>query len=85
MPERFTFLNMVRSLVQHTILKSCTKDAQNFVVHPFIPFKLLIRLKNADIVIGEALINGGHTTELLMIPRVHFLIRHYDRFWKGKR
>lgn len=70
----------IRTLVQHAVLEPLTKDAQHLVVDQTVPLELLIRLEFAHQVIRVALVDGGHTPELLVVPRVLVLIRLDDGF-----
>lgn len=74
---------MIRSLVQHAILETHAKNAQNFAVDELVALELHIRLKDAHMIICVALINGRHATELFMVPRVLLLVR-LDDFLYGE-
>lgn len=75
------FTVTVGALVQHTVLESLAEDAQHFIVHQAIPLELLVRLELADEVIRVALVDGGHSAELLVVPRVLLLVWLDDGFW----
>lgn len=70
----FTFGHMVGWLVKNTILETFAQNAQNLAVDHFVAFELLICLVYANTVVGVALIDGWHTAQFLMIPRILLLV-----------
>lgn len=71
---------MIWSLVQHAVLKAHTKDGEDVVVDSLVALELLVGLEQAHRVVGVALVDGRHTTELLVVPRILFTVRLDDFF-----
>lgn len=78
--QRLALLHVIWCLVQHAILESHAKNHENVVVDELIALELLVGLEYARLVLGLALVDCRDATELLMVPRVLFLIRRYNFF-----
>ena len=77
-------LHMIRVLVHHTILESHTENADNFIVDFFVPNELLVGFESANSVVFVAFIDGGNTTEPLVVPHSRFLVGNNNGFWKWR-
>lgn len=64
---------MIRCFVQDAILEALSHDVQNLVIDQLVALVLLVGFEDAYVVVGVALIDGRHATELLMIPRIFLL------------
>lgn len=61
---------MIRRLVQDAVLEAFSHDVQNLILDQLVALELLVGFEVAHVVVGVALIDGRHATELLMVPRI---------------
>lgn len=78
-PKVFTPLDAVWALVQDAVLVAVAQNAEDLVVDFLVALELLVRLEVAGRVVRVALVDAGHATELLVIPRIVLLVRRNDR------
>ena len=74
----FKYPAPLESLSSHT-------NIQSYTLHLLVALKLLVRLENADRIVGVALVDGGYTAELLVIPRVRLPVRFDDFLCKERQ
>lgn len=73
---------MIWGLVEYTVFESLTQNAQDFVVDHLVTLKLLVGFEFADGIVCVTLVDGRHSTQLLVVPWVMRLVRCYDTFYK---
>lgn len=79
--QRRAPFHMIRSLVQHAIFKSVTKNRDDLVLNCLVALELNVGFEYANLVVCVALINRRNSSELFMIPRILFTIRLDDFFY----
>jgi len=82
---RLALGQVIRCFVQDAIFEALTQDCQDFVLHHAISTPLLVSFKHAHMIVRVALVNAGHTVELLVIPGITFPIWFHNRFYKEEK